>query len=265
MREVTPSTAANLPSVNLDVLRSEISAAHMECERSLKAGLENAARVGELLAVAKEAIPHGQWETWVGENCEFSLRTAQTYMRVNRELPAVSKAQRSALLSIKSAIEVLAEPKPIEIPRTTPRRQNKPRALDQAVGVSHETEEAGETDETGQIEDAHDSPAEVDPIEDDLKTLIPGWVKEFDQLIRGYTALLKEAERLSQIAGSGHLDANRIDELTAKTRACQAVLKSCKPHSVCPYCEAELPKGATCKACDGLGYVTKVIAESAPR
>ncbi|WP_339908275.1 DUF3102 domain-containing protein [Symmachiella dynata] len=110
------NTITELSTTNLAAICKEIANAHRECESALKAGLDKANRVGELLLEAKQAVPHGGWSAWVEENCEFSLRTAQTYMRINREFPTLSKAQRVAHLPLREAADLLAEPKPVDIP-----------------------------------------------------------------------------------------------------------------------------------------------------
>lgn len=90
---------------------SEINEEHRKCRDSMQAGLEHALRVGELLSEVKGNLKHGEFIPWVENNCEFSTRTAQTYMRVFKELPKLGNTQRVALLSLRSAVEQLTEPK----------------------------------------------------------------------------------------------------------------------------------------------------------
>jgi hypothetical protein len=76
------ATLAVVPSPMLETLAARINAEHRAIEVALKAGLAHAYNAGMLLIEAKDACPHGRWLRWVAENCEFSERTAQNYMRV---------------------------------------------------------------------------------------------------------------------------------------------------------------------------------------
>lgn len=106
--------------VNLNSLKEEILEAHRECQIAMTASLEKAARIGRLLAVAKSNVPHGQWGAWVEDNCEFSMRTAQGYMRVNREMPTLAKAQPVALLGFREALNIVADSRHPDIPLPKP-------------------------------------------------------------------------------------------------------------------------------------------------
>ena len=70
---------------------------------------------GELLSEAKAKLGHGDWLPWLEANCEVSVRTAQAYMRVGREWPQLADTQRVALLPMRAALEMLAEPRPMFI------------------------------------------------------------------------------------------------------------------------------------------------------
>jgi len=109
--------ANQISTANLETIRDQIAEAHRACESHLQEGLEKANRVGSLLITAKQAVPHGKWSEWVESNCGFSMRTAQTYMRIHREFPKLSNTRDVALLGIKEADELLAEPKIVEEPR----------------------------------------------------------------------------------------------------------------------------------------------------
>lgn len=97
--------------VPLVYLAAEINAAHQQAEASAWTAVEHAAKAGELLTEAKAQIDHGSWAVWVEANCEFSLRTAQAYMRISHKLPDLdeSKAQRVALLPLREAMKVLVD------------------------------------------------------------------------------------------------------------------------------------------------------------
>lgn len=102
--EVEPSQHAIAP----DLIR-QINDAHAECERAAQSAVAHAVRCGELLLRCKAAVPHGEWLPWLAANCTFRERTAQTYMRIGRELPKLdpSKAQRVADLPLRQAAKLL--------------------------------------------------------------------------------------------------------------------------------------------------------------
>jgi hypothetical protein len=43
--------------------------------------LEAALEARNILTNIKEALPHGAFEKWIKSNCEFTIRTAQRYMK----------------------------------------------------------------------------------------------------------------------------------------------------------------------------------------
>ena len=90
-------------------LVERINSEHRLCRDALRTTLEHAVNVGVLLIEAKAHVNHGEWEKWIKDNCEFSARSAQGYMRAARMLPDL-KAQRVADLSLREALAALAEP-----------------------------------------------------------------------------------------------------------------------------------------------------------
>lgn len=89
-------------------LARRIDDEHRAVERSVRSALEHARRAGGLLIEAKAKVPHGQWLPWLEENFAGSVRTAQTYMRVSRELP---DAQAPAHLTLEEAVASVAQPR----------------------------------------------------------------------------------------------------------------------------------------------------------
>lgn len=85
-----------------------------EMNRTARTALLHAIRVGLLLKRAKGMIEHGQWGVWVVGNLDFSERTAQAYMRLADHGDEIlqTKPQNSAVLTIESALKLIAEPKP---------------------------------------------------------------------------------------------------------------------------------------------------------
>jgi hypothetical protein len=101
----TTTQAAILPD-----LAVEINRAHAAVEGHIRAAVPHAIRAGGLLNQAKAALPHGDFGKWISENCTFSERTAQGYMRLSRLLPTLdpAKAQRVAGLPLRDALGEIA-------------------------------------------------------------------------------------------------------------------------------------------------------------
>lgn len=133
----------------LDTLASQINEEHRAFRQAFRATYRSALKTGDLLNEAKAAAGHGNWAAWVEENCEFSMRTAQDYMRLanNREqVEARLKSADSADLSIAGVLKELAAPKPVHVetyevedgvmtwePAVTPREPAEPVALEDVL------------------------------------------------------------------------------------------------------------------------------------
>jgi hypothetical protein len=95
--------AARLDEANQ--LVPSIKAAHQAVLEALESGLEHAIQAGEHLAAAKKLVGHGGWAEWVEENCEFSYRTARSYLRVYTRRDQLPKREeisyRRALLMLR--------------------------------------------------------------------------------------------------------------------------------------------------------------------
>ena len=91
-------------------LASQINQEHDACEQAYRSGLDHARRAGNLLNQVKIQIRHGQWLSWLAENCSISERTAQAYMRVDREWAKLEESATIADLSFRDALTLLSEP-----------------------------------------------------------------------------------------------------------------------------------------------------------
>ena len=85
-------------------LATQISEEHRFCTEFLSEGVQHALKAGELLLEAKKQVQHGNWLGWLQESFEFSVRTAQLYMRVAREYPLLPKTKRVAHLSLRGMV-----------------------------------------------------------------------------------------------------------------------------------------------------------------
>jgi hypothetical protein len=93
----------------LDVIAAAIDVEHEAVVAAFKTGFERGARLGELLAEAKSAAPHGQWLPWLRDNTGISARRAQAFMRLATNADQIrANASEPAHLSIDAALQTIA-------------------------------------------------------------------------------------------------------------------------------------------------------------
>ena len=92
---------------SLPALAESINREHAAAESTARTALSHAINAGKMLAEAKTAVGHGAWSAWVADNCRFSLRTAQVYVRLAADADGLTNAQATALLTITDAVRLL--------------------------------------------------------------------------------------------------------------------------------------------------------------
>ena len=92
-------------------LASQICIEHSAALAAATSATEHAIRCGDLLIEAKAGLEHGQWLPWLKENCPFSERTAQAYMRLAQKVSEFDEqeAQRVADLPVRDAVKAIAD------------------------------------------------------------------------------------------------------------------------------------------------------------
>ncbi len=88
-------------------LKKAINDNHKLAQKLAGDAVERAVLVGELLGKWKELLPHGQFEPFTETHFDGSLRTAQVYLKAAKGLNALSKAQRTALLTSEDSLNGL--------------------------------------------------------------------------------------------------------------------------------------------------------------
>ena len=106
----TDYTALDLPSLAFAIVSENACAI-----RTAKTAVDHAIRCGEMLIAAKAKVPHGEWESWLEENAEVSLRTSQRYMRLASNTTSVSLLDGD--MGIAEALEMISTP---TAPKTDP-------------------------------------------------------------------------------------------------------------------------------------------------
>lgn len=104
---------ASITTTELTKLGAQINRVHRLAERAGRSAVQHATHAGEMLIKAKRLCRHGTWQSWLADHCEVSERSARLYMQVARDLPEAdrSKRQRVAILSLREAVTLLAEPR----------------------------------------------------------------------------------------------------------------------------------------------------------
>jgi hypothetical protein len=98
-RKPSSKPKALLKKRKLEQLREEIITDY-ETRRESSHGL------GQKLNVAKKLKPHGGWQKWAKVNLPFSIRKAQSYMRISKAFPDKKTA---ALFSIRQQDKLAAK------------------------------------------------------------------------------------------------------------------------------------------------------------
>jgi hypothetical protein len=98
--------ASIIPPAGVAGLAARIRAEHEAAQSAMRTAVAHAVEAGKLLIEAKKLVGHGGWLAWVKENCAFSDRTAQGYMRLATHMPRLDEAnaQRVAGLSLREAL-----------------------------------------------------------------------------------------------------------------------------------------------------------------
>jgi hypothetical protein len=115
-------------------LAERVNNEHRQLKECLVRGAHHAVRAGELLWEAKRKAGHGGWLEWIAENCEFSERTAQLYMKLAGALPGMANPQCIADLSLTGAIKMIEDLKsPEENPIPKARSSKRTDKLAEAI------------------------------------------------------------------------------------------------------------------------------------
>lgn|GEM_PF-1857670 len=120
MNDFVLGNAEELPD-----LAAKINATVKAADENANAACEQAMQAGELLRQAKTLVAHGDWITWLTENCEVKPRTAQVYMRLSSVVPTLqdSNAQRVAHLPVREAIRAITTSPQAPVPLSRSQRR----------------------------------------------------------------------------------------------------------------------------------------------
>jgi len=87
----------------------KINELHEKANLAMMDTVSYATEIGELLSVKKEELAHGEFSGWVTDNLDFSLRTAQSYIKIFKHRDELERFQPT---SLAEAYRLIAPEKP---------------------------------------------------------------------------------------------------------------------------------------------------------
>ncbi len=78
-------TGDNVVALPAGTIEDEINTEHRLARQSADTAIQHAIRCGELLAVQKTKVGHGQFNYWIKTHCDFERSTATRYMQAARQ------------------------------------------------------------------------------------------------------------------------------------------------------------------------------------
>lgn len=84
-------------NVSIKTLAKRINKQREKVESLAKNIAEAIYELGSMLAEARNLTPHGQWETWVSENCGFTARNALNYIKSFQYIEGLDEEKRKSI------------------------------------------------------------------------------------------------------------------------------------------------------------------------
>lgn len=233
----------------------EITKAHIkemndlarEIVRDAQSTMDKALQLGSMLTKTKEAVPHGEWESWVDANMEITARTARSYMQCWASR-AVIRAEK--IIELKDAYKLLSAPPP---PPST-------------VKISPNTEQKDQIGKhfpiSAEIVPTKSKPEIVDAVElDSIGWPIPEKALPYWNRKQEIQDILTE---LSKLKGLLKAKQEEDDPMWREVNFSGAIadlsrlwtnIQTAKPYVVCPTCQGKLPE--KCAHCRGRGLLSE--------
>ena len=131
-KNVLPESAdTEETAVAVDLAATEINELHEKACALMKDSVNFAIRAGELLSQKKEELPHGQFTKWVDENIHFTVRTAQSYIKIFKHKAEIEQV---APATLSEAYRLIAPEKPDDSGVKEPREPREPRERGEKSG-----------------------------------------------------------------------------------------------------------------------------------
>ncbi|MBQ4649902.1 MAG: DUF3102 domain-containing protein [Firmicutes bacterium] len=223
--------AENIEDKSTDELRAEINSLYSQMEAIGNIGLMMMAQAGQRLNVIKARLGHGNWETWAGENLNFSLRKANNMMafakKVEDENSIFFKSANFADIGISKVWALLSAPEEVaeEVIKAPDVSEITVKELQERV-KQLEAEKAAVDAAGSKIQTDYDSAmAKVATLEKEIEILkeTPGNEEELEklrtELSKAQNSLSAEKEKSKKIRDSAEAEKTKaVEEAIKKAR-----------------------------------------------
>lgn len=242
----------NLQNQNCNI--DEIVLSHknnlLESQKKIEAGmrttLDMAIFMGHELTEVKKILPYGDYSGWIEAEMPFSVRSAQTYLRLFTHRKTL-EAQLPALLD--EAIDSIKTPKTAPTPE--PESPKQPSPITTPLQQVKATRKPAKLVDKGGAE-VPEQLLEVFQRADEIKAYL-----------NQATNLKNEVTRLA----ADEPDLWRYLNLNAFQAECGNVIRTLKfaiPYAVCRFCFAHETQKDTCQACKGAGWLNEKVFRQVP-
>lgn len=99
----------------LSTLAVEIDALNEQANIYANQALIYAAKCGQKLLLAKAQCNHGEFKSWLDENCKLSYTNAKNFMQLSSKMPELLNGQMSDHLKLSQAISLLNAPENVKV------------------------------------------------------------------------------------------------------------------------------------------------------
>lgn len=292
----SPVNANEIKAISL---KGEINANHRECLRAGNETIHHAVSAGELLLQVKSLVPHGQFQKWVEQYCDFSHDVANGYMALQRQLSTFSKSERARILDNSGSVTSLKKLlKPKENDNQPPKRSppsgfstseetaEKPPAAEPEIKTEPESEESPEVVAIREACNRH----KVDATDSQVASLAENCEPEMvDAVIESVKLNRQTLDRavefcdlpeptteeacedhnrkiesfcrdLTKWVKDNKPDVEYIDDAGRFDVLIQKVKNGCETVRTAKATICPACKGQGCKTCKSLGYLPKMVA-----
>lgn len=221
----------NIEDKPTDELRAEINSLYSQMEAIGNIGLMMMAQAGQRLNVIKARLGHGNWESWAGENLNFSLRKANNMMafakKVEDENSIFSKSANFADIGISKVWALLSAPEEVaeEVIKAPDVSEITVKELQERVKALEAEKAASEDASTRLQTDYNSAISKVAALEKEIEILkeTPGNEEELEklraELSKAQDSLSAEKEKSKKIRDSAEADKTKaVEEAIKKAR-----------------------------------------------
>jgi hypothetical protein len=285
------SKALSREVLEVERLLPEIRATHAAFLKSGKETVELAKQIGDRLWKLKECVKHGEWASVVENRCEFSTRTAQTYMKLSGGWELLEK-QEAAATTIDGCVKLIGQAKPkggdngnqsrkapksagpsigtqktdapipatkvveVEVSPEVPgvtvtERDECPKGGDHARGADGTCDKCLDPPPVKQYADTFDTETFVSSSINLAEKQTP-----YDEILNAITAITKTWNKLTSDERDGVYVIDKRQRVERILKELRAPIAQARPHALCDHCE-----GKGCKKCHNCGWWPRSVVE----